>query len=783
MRCRKTVRIGTVSLAVLLLFFLFSAGCGKKTETSANIPTGQEAETSSPSVYLGEAVPFPEGYRLIRAVTPRVERESGRLTFLAERERIEGDETAQTEYRLVTFDSEGVLSEIPVPVTEGESVIGGAIRDGRFVFLTMSWSETDRQNEYHLNTFRPSDGEAEKSGGLTDCFALADRDPFFAVSYAAVDGAGRLYAASDNEIVCFGDGFRPLFSLTSPDPVFALCTDGNGAAAVCTDTGDGAAVIRIDPAGGAFSDRASLPDGVTAFQFGEDHEAYYITNSGVWCADGLFDGDLRTEQLLDYTASRLYLAAWLCASDEETMFFSKADADGAAVPMLYRRAEDYDPGERTNIELAYVGSLPMWFDQKILKYNAEHPDVQIVTRDYIDAAGDGDTGTAKKKLAMDLVTGMYRPDILVGMINEPYIEQAVRSGLYADLGTYTKNDALVNDENLFGCVRRTLSDKDGRLWGLARDYEVRSVLSTAELLGKYADRTSWTVEEFLDYAASLPSDRFLMDDLAQENAARLLFGTEGYGAFIDAEAGTCDFTDPVFIRYLTFLKFLPATAKEARNLPENPLNGLGREEQYRFYWTGGIALKNKWFHTLNQFLSLEIEFGTKDFRLIGQPVASEDGRQPITVGNVCIMTSFCESPEIAWDVIRMLILNPDDFPEDVLPVLKTDFEAKAREFYNTDFIFYFDGWETSVPKDPAHPITSESLEKPGIVTEFTEADADFILDYLDNRCGYPYTLSVHEEIAAVIQEEISAYLAGIGTAKDCAGKIQSRVSIWLAEHK
>ena len=777
----KTKRILSAVLAVLFLFL--TVGCRKSLEPASAIAAAQKEESSAPSIYLGESIPFPEGDTLIRTVIPQVDGESGRVTCLAERERIEGDETAQTEYRLVTFDGEGVLSEIPVSVTEGENVIRGAIRDDCFAFLTMSWSESDRQKEYALNTFRPSTGETDKSGRLTDCFALADRDPFFAVSYIAVDGAGRIYAASDNEIVCFGDGFLPLFSLTSPDPVFALCTDGEGEAAVCVNVGDGIAVIKIDPAARAFSDRAALPDGITAFQFGKDHEAYYATNSGVWCADGLFDGDLRTEQLLDYTASRLYLAAWLCAPDEETMLFSKADADGVAVPMLYRRAEEYDPGEKTVIELAYVGSLPMWFDQKILKYNAEHPDVQIVTRDYIDAAGDGDTGTAKKKLAMDLVTGLYRPDILVGMINEPYIEQAVRSGLYADLGTYTKNDALVNDENLFGCVRRTLSDKDGRLWGLARDYEVRSVLSTAELLGKYADRTSWTVEEFLDYAASLPSDRFLMDDLAQENAARLLFGTEGYGAFIDAEAGTCDFTDPVFIRYLTFLKSLPATAKEARSLPQNPLSGLGREEQYQFYWTGGVALKNKWFHSLNQFLSLEIEFGTKDYRLIGQPVSSENGRQPITVWDVCIMTSFCENPEIAWDVIRSLIIDPDGFPGDSLPVLKTDFERKAEEYRDSVFTFYFDGWEVVGEKDPDHPITTSTLDKPGIVTEFTEADAAFIMDYLDNRCGYPYTLSVHEEIAAIIQEEISAYLAGVGTAEDCAKKIQSRVSIWLAEHQ
>ena len=32
------------------------------------------------------------------------------------------------------------------------------------------------------------------------------------------------------------------------------------------------------------------------------------------------------------------------------------------------------------------------------------------------------------------------------------------------------------------------------------------------------------------------------------------------------------------------------------------------------------------------------------------------------------------------------------------------------------------------------------------------------------------------------REEISALSAGVGTPEDCAKKIQSRVSIWLAEH-
>ena len=35
----------------------------------------------------------------------------------------------------------------------------------------------------------------------------------------------------------------------------------------------------------------------------------------------------------------------------------------------------------------------------------------------------------------------------------------------------------------------------------------------------------------------------------------------------------------------------------------------------------------------------------------------------------------------------------------------------------------------------------------------------------------------------IVQEEISAWLSGMGTPEDCAAKIQSRASIWLAENR
>ncbi|MBO7405927.1 MAG: hypothetical protein J6V24_13285 [Clostridia bacterium] len=39
------------------------------------------------------------------------------------------------------------------------------------------------------------------------------------------------------------------------------------------------------------------------------------------------------------------------------------------------------------------------------------------------------------------------------------------------------------------------------------------------------------------------------------------------------------------------------------------------------------------------------------------------------------------------------------------------------------------------------------------------------------------------EVTEIVNKEISAYLGGVGSADECAAKIQSRASIWLAEHR
>ena len=79
-------------------------------------------------------------------------------------------------------------------------------------------------------------------------------------------------------------------------------------------------------------------------------------------------------------------------------------------------------------------------------------------------------------------------------------------------------------------------------------------------------------------------------------------------------------------------------------------------------------------------------------------------------------------------------------------------------------------------------MTEDDLDRPGILKHFTKDDAARIRSFLDQPAKL-IADTVDDEVNAIVYEEISALTAGVSSPADCAKKIQSRVSIWLAEHK
>ena len=117
--------------------------------------------------------------------------------------------------------------------------------------------------------------------------------------------------------------------------------------------------------------------------------------------------------------------------------------------------------------------------------------------------------------------------------------------------------------------------------------------------------------------------------------------------------------------------------------------------------------------------------------------------------------------------------------------LKSVFDGQA-EVFDTYFIEKTVLPGTSVPNVYILPRAAGSTPKPQNGGQVVVYDREFIgniRSFLDGAACSPYINYTPDGISEIVFEEVSAYLGGGADADRCVRNIQSRVGIWLAEHR
>lgn len=177
-------------------------------------------------------------------------------------------------------------------------------------------------------------------------------------------------------------------------------------------------------------------------------------------------------------------------------------------------------------------------------------------------------------------------------------------------------------------------------------------------------------------------------------------------------------------------------------------------------------------------------FGTKDWTLIGYPAAVERDRAGtcVTSTTAIAVTSSCAAPDLAWDFIRRCFTSEEG--QGGIPALKTTFDGMVEDWYGRQFEDYYvlheNSYDTSRPIEDA--IMEADLKYPGMLSTFESEDRDKYVAIFDKIGLSPSEQGV-QAIYDILFEEVNAFYGSVGTAEECAKKIQSRVSIWLAENR
>ena len=696
-------------------------------------------------------------------------------------------EEDEVSYRYGEIMTNGtVVEDMPVFAPEDCRISHPCMEDGAVIFL---WNSVDTDEEEHLQLVRVDIGT--KMMEFSDDFADSMKKNW--ANYINTldleeDADGNLYLLTDAELVVFSPDFTILARGKGSNEEAELLRAPDGTV-WCKSRANGRIGIAPVNAEGKQGERRDLPvdfdqPQVECFHFLADGAVVFQDLVGVWVWHENEDPIL----LMDWMNSDCVAAnsRLIFASDEETFIIADMDYGRAVDTALYVRADAADLASVSVLEFCTTIQLPAYIPAAIVDFNRNHPTVRIAVRDYFNDYGYTDAGA---KLVQDILTGTYRPDVILGRMDGADLLWAEEHRTYLDLAPFLDEDDTVNRENVFGCVQRLLATEDGGMWAIPDEFSVNTLVAPKSLLPE----GGWTLSEMLDFFESLPEDVIRMEGLTRENAASRLLGKNSYGVFFDRERGICSFDDPLYLRWLDFLLSLPANEAELKKTSEFERIAEKEDgEKYEYYWGGKVALSRISVRRYSAILSPTFEFGSRDWSFIGFPTA--DGR--IGTETVCetvfVIMNWAEEAVAAWDLICSVVSDGNTTQDGnygnhmrwMMPILKSQLDEDIS--YSDDYVYTFSFHGSAGMRWKGlydHTPTDADLDHPGKLLEFLTEDGVRLVNFLDSIAGEAVSNALPDEVQAIVDEEISTLFGGVGNVEQCASKIQSRASIWLAEHE
>ncbi|MBR5446309.1 MAG: hypothetical protein IKV57_09300 [Clostridia bacterium] len=434
---------------------------------------------------------------------------------------------------------------------------------------------------------------------------------------------------------------------------------------------------------------------------------------------------------------------------------------------LYEPAPDLDLSQITVLNLVCAGQS---YDlaEIVIGFNRTHRDARIQIIEYDDY----------QKMQMELDNGLVKADLLYGVTWNPMDLLPLMTG-------------EVKPEDIAPCVMNQFAP-DGKL------YEISPNITFSTLYGRQdtvASLAGWTLEEFLDYAESLPEGEYLIEDVGQTYSYFALFDGKAYEPFI--RDGKAYFTDPLYPRYLKWLSTVPVEGQKYMDHGSSNVGSLLAGEitadqvvvesgGENLYFNGKIKLSSGTFTSLQRMMRLYHTFGTDEIAFIGYPTQSGKGISVGWSGIYCIPQT-CQDPVLAWELIESLLLAATELPEVDHQLGDLSFPTLAEPYY--DYLESMRGWQSFQSYDGSTRTNGWNLELdengthfglPGAIYEVNDTvigNLRWLYENAGSPGGYDW------EIRDIAYEEESRFLAGAISAEECADIVQSRVGIYLAEHE
>lgn len=425
-----------------------------------------------------------------------------------------------------------------------------------------------------------------------------------------------------------------------------------------------------------------------------------------------------------------------------------------------------DPATIKDKEILSLGCMYLDGDLRkfVVDYNKASEDYRIVIKDYSSYNTADDYMAGMNKFNSDISAGQG-PDIIISN-NTDQVANYISKGLYADLSKYIESDEEISVDNILPNLVEATS-KDGKIYQIIPNFMIQTVAAKKSVLG---DKEGWTMQEMLDYAASLPAGKKLFHEMTRENflSQELAVNTT---AFVDLSKAKCNFDSDEFKKVLEYMKTLKKSEDYYNELygDNEDINWDSYESEV--YNDKAVLLSTVLYGGRNFKNLLRGQIG-EEICFVGYP--SEERKGSCIIANMSVgISSKCRNQKSAWDLVRQFLL--DDYQMEntyYIPATVSAFEKSLEEL--KDKPYWTDENGNKEYYDDTIWIGGKDIPSPPLTDAEVEAFKNFV--YSVNKLSGSYA-----DIETIIYEEAAAYFEGQKSVDEVVNIIQSRASIFVSE--
>ncbi|MBQ8552434.1 MAG: hypothetical protein IJ428_06440 [Clostridia bacterium] len=593
----------------------------------------------------------------------------------------------------------------------------------------------------------------------------------FYIQKVVVDGDSNIYIVTDTLIGVFDSDMKKLFELSFERYIDDVGVSADGRVYVSyRDYNTFESMFKyIDVEKRALGDDVPMPDielNNASIYIGPGYDTYYDDGSAVW---GYNEGG-ESVKLLDWVNSDII------QSGVSSMVVLNADTflanyyeynDGNSIRELYllKRISDEEVPERYIIDFAInYGNGDI--KNQVVRFNRSSDTYRVRLTEYSNYNTSDNYQLAEETLLNEFTAGTA-PDVV--MLSEfGNRGTLLENGVFMDLYTLMDEDESFERSMFFDSVLEPM-ERGGEL------NELVTTLSLRSIAGKSANvpYEKWTVDEFLDWAESLPENKYIFDYMSQMQMLNTLFALS-LDEFVDTDKGTANFDTPTFRRLLEYSKNT-ADFNYRQSLTGDALTDY-ESDRNKVYREDTVLLSEVYIYDTRELVNAMFAFGFEDTSFVGYP--TENGNGAVLDPSVSFaINADSLVAEGAWEFIKStLTYNVNRGGGHGISAIRDNFRASAEESMKMHYFYRYDGSTSGSSSDDFLTRYSESE---GVYRDITEADVALMEDLINDAAPVP---NYAQAVVELIMEDLTMYFAGDKTLDETVAVINSVVGLYIAEN-